>query len=173
MPTDTKKAWEQSLGQFLEEVVSRNPDKTFIEIGGLSRTYQEFYDGVLKSAAMFAGLGIEKGDRVCLFLPNCVEYVYSWFGLSLIGAIAVPVNTAYKRDEMAYILNNAEAKGLVTDPSLADVAGTAADLAPSVAIRLLRGSDSKLDGWLDYGEAHNAAVPVKLTCGAWRVNGPV
>nr|MCS5669262.1 AMP-binding protein [Dehalococcoidia bacterium] len=112
MPTDTQKPWEQSLGQFLEEVVSRNPDKTFIEIGGLSRTYQEFYDGVRKSAAMFAVLGIEKGDRVCLFLPNCIEYVYSWFGLSLIGAIAVPVNTAYKRDEMAYILNNAEAKGL-------------------------------------------------------------
>ena len=40
MPTDSKKAWEQSLGQFLEHVVARHPDKTFIEIGGLSRTYQ-------------------------------------------------------------------------------------------------------------------------------------
>ena len=160
MPTDTKKPWEKSLGQFLEEVVARNPSKTFIEIGGQSRTYQEFYDGVRKAAAMFAGMGIQKGDRVCLFLPNCIEYVYSWFGLSLIGAIAVPVNTAYKRDEMAYILNNAEVKGLVTDPSLADVAGAAADLAPSVEIRLLRGSDSKVDGWLDYGEAHNKAVPL-------------
>ena len=58
MPTNTQKPWEQSLGRFLEEVVSRNPGKTFIEIGGLSRTYQEFYDGVRKSAAMFAVLGI-------------------------------------------------------------------------------------------------------------------
>ena len=160
MPSDTTKAWEQSLGQFLEQVVARDPNKTFIEIGGLSRTYQEFYDGVLKSAAMFAGLGIEKGDRVCLFLPNCIEYVYSWFGLSLIGGISVPVNTAYKRDEMAYILNNAEVKGLVTDPSLAEVAGAAADLAPSVQVKLLRGSEAVLEGWTDYGEAHNAAVPL-------------
>ena len=38
-----------------------------------------------KSAAMFHELGIQKGDRVCLFLPNCIEYVYCWFGLSLIG----------------------------------------------------------------------------------------
>jgi crotonobetaine/carnitine-CoA ligase len=160
MPTDAKKAWEKSLGQFLQEVVVRDPGKTFIEIGGLSRTYQEFFSGVQKAAAMFAGMGIQKGDRVCLFMPNCIEYVYSWFGLSLIGGIAVPVNTSYKREEMAYILNNAEAKGLVTDPSLADVAGAAADLAPSVEIRLLRGSDSKVDGWLDYGEAHNGAVPL-------------
>ncbi len=152
------------MGQFLEEVVARDPNKTFIEIGGLSRTYEEFFNGVKKAAAMFSELGIQKGDRVCLFLPNCIEYVYSWFGLSLIGAISVPVNTAYKRDEMAYILNNAEAKGLVTDPSLAEVAGAAADLAPSVTIRLLRdGGESNspsINGWTDFGEAHNAAVPL-------------
>jgi len=162
MPTDSKKAWEQSLGQFLEQVVARHPDKTFIEIGGLSRTYQEFYDGVRKSAAMFDGLGIGKGDRVCLFLPNCIEYVYSWFGLSLIGAIAVPVNTAYKRDEMAYILNNSEAKGLVSDSSLFEVAEAAANLAASVEIRLLRdgGELNSPSSWTDFGEAHNVAVPL-------------
>ena len=162
MPTDSKKAWEQSLGQFLEHVVARHPDKTFIEIGGLSRTYQEFYDGARKSAAMFGGLGIGKGDRVCLFLPNCIEYVYSWFGLSLIGAIAVPVNTAYKRDEMAYILNNSEAKGLVSDSSLLEVAEAAANLASSVEIRLLRdgGEFNSPSSWTDFGEAHNVAVPL-------------
>ena len=161
MPTDTKKAWELSLGQFLEQVVARDPGKTFIEIGGLSRTYQEFYDGVLKAAGMFVGLGIKKGDRVCLFLPNCIEYVYSWFGLSLIGGIAVPVNTAYKRDEMAYILNNAEAKGLVTGPSLIEVAEAAADLAPSVEIRLLAGPENlDLSPWTSFGEAHDKAVPL-------------
>ena len=161
MPSETTKAWEQSLGQFLETVVARQPRKIFIEIGGLSRTYQEFHDGVLKSATMFAELGILKGDRVCLFLPNCIEYLYSWFGLSLIGGISVPVNTGYKRDEMAYILNDAEAKGLVTDPSLADVAGAAADLAPSVEIRLLRGAESVTEGWTDFGDAHADSQPLE------------
>ncbi len=151
-----------SLGQFLEQVVARDPGKTFIEIGGQTPTYEKFYDGVLKAAAMFHHLGIEKGDRVCLFLPNCIEYVYSWFGLSLIGAIAVPVNTAYKRDEMAYILNNAEAKGLVSDSSLLEVAGAAADLAPSVTARLLRGpEDLNLSLWTGFGEAHAGAVPLE------------
>ena len=161
MSNRTKKPWEQSLGQFLEEVVARNPGKAFIEIGGLSKTYQEFYNGVRKAAAMFAGLGIQKEDRVCLFLPSCIEYVYSWFGLSLIGAISVPVNTAYKRDEMAYILTNAEAKALVTDPSLADVAGAAAELAPSVVVKLLRGVEGTVpDGWTDYSVVHDTAEPL-------------
>ena len=78
MPTDTPKPWEQSLGQFLQEAVARDPGKTFIEIGGLSRTYQEFYDGVLKSAAMFAGMGIQKGDRVCLF-QELAQGFFPWF----------------------------------------------------------------------------------------------
>ena len=156
-----KKPWEQSLGQFLDDVVARNPDKTFIEIGGQSKSYLEFYDGARKAAAMFADLGICKEDRVCLFLPNCIEYVYSWFGLSLIGAISVPVNTAYKRDEMAYILNNSEAKGLVTDPSLIDVAGAAAELAPSVNVKLLRGLTVTIpDGWVDYSRAHDEVEPL-------------
>ena len=161
MATNVNKAWEMSLGQFLAQVVARDPAKTFIEIGGQSKTYQEFYDGVLKAAAMFQGLGIEKGDRVCLFLPNCIEYVYSWFGLSLIGAIAVPVNTAYKRDEMAYILNNSAAKGIVTDPSLAEVAGAAVDLASTVQVKLLRDPDGPgAAGWTDFGEAHAMAQPL-------------
>ena len=131
-------------------------------IGGQSQTYGKFYDGVLKAAAMFQDLGIEKGDRVCLFLPNCIEYVYSWFGLSLIGAVSVPVNTAYKRDEMAYILNNAEAKGLVSDSSLFEVAGAAADLASSVTIRLLRDAgESSSPLWTDFGDAHAIAEPLE------------
>ena len=74
-------------------------------------------------------------------MPNCVEYLYCWFGLSELGAISVPINTAYRRDETAYILNNAEAVALVTDPSLADVAGAAADLAPGIRHRILRGDE--------------------------------
>ena len=158
MASNAKKPWEMSLGQFLEQSVARDPGKTFIEIDGQSQTYGKFYEGVLKAAAMFQGLGIEKGDRVCLFLPNCIEYVYSWFGLSLIGAIAVPVNTAYKRDETAYILNDAEAKAIVSDPTLSDVAGAAADLAASVKHRLIRGIGGEVPtGWTGFRQSFDAA----------------
>ena len=155
------KQWQMSLGRFLAEIVSGKPDKVFVEIGGLEHTYRDFYTGVLTTASMLQELGVSRGDRVCLFMPNCVEYLYCWFGLSAIGAISVPINTAYKRDEIAYILNNAEAVGLVTDPSLADVAGAAADLAPSIRHRLIRGADGvSTPGWTSFDQSFAGAQPL-------------
>ena len=155
------KQWQMSLGRFLAEIVSGKPDKVFVEIGGQEHTYRDFYTGVLTTASMLQELGVSRGDRVCLFMPNCVEYLYCWFGLSAIGAISVPINTAYKRDETAYILNNAEAVGLVTDPSLADVAGAAADLAPSIRHRLIRGADGvSTPGWTSFDQSFAGAQPL-------------
>ncbi len=129
--------WQQSLGSFLAEVIQRDPDKTFLEISGQRITYHDFDDAIKRTAGMFQAAGIRHGDRVCLFLPNCPEFMFCWFGLSLIGAISVPINTAYKRDEAAYILNNAGASALVTHTSLLDTAQAAAALAPDLQHKLL------------------------------------
>ena len=86
---------------------------------------------------MFQALDVGKGDRVALFLPNCPEYLICWFGLSALGAISVPVNTAYKRDETAYILNHAGAKALVAHQSLLLVADQAVALADCVEYKLV------------------------------------
>ena len=114
--------WEKSLGEFLRLAVLRDPDKVFLEIDGQSITYQECLSRSAQAGAMFQSLGISRDDRVALFLPNCPEFLYCWFGLSMIGAVSVPVNTAYKRDETAYILNNSEALALVAHRSLLPVA---------------------------------------------------
>ena len=150
--------WEQSLGQFLAEVVQRNPDKVFLEISGHHLTYRQFDDAIKRTAGMFRALGIGHGDRVCLFLPNCAEFMYCWFGLSLIGAISVPINTAYKRDEAAYILNNAGASALVTHTSLLDVAREAAGLAPELRCKLLVGGAEQ--GWPGFTESLADASPI-------------
>ena len=107
---------------------------------------------------MFRAAGIGHGDRVCLFLPNCAEFMYCWFGLSLIGAISVPINTAYKRDEAAYILNNAGASALVTHTSLLDVAREAAGLAPDVRHKLLVGGTES--DWTGFSESMASASPI-------------
>ncbi len=167
--------WDTTIGQVLDRITDADPDKTFVEIAGASYSYGEIRDGVLRTAAMFREMGVQHGDRVCLFMPNAIEYLYCWFGLSELGAISVPINTAYRRDETAYILNNAEAVALVTDPSLAEVAGAAADLAPSIRHRILRGDDptsspslstregrggGERAGWTSFSEAFNRAKPL-------------
>ena len=71
--------------------------------------------------------------------PTALNSCTAGSGLSLIGAISVPINTAYKRDEAAYILNNAGATALVTHTSLLEVAQEAAELAPEIRHKLLVG----------------------------------
>ena len=156
--------WESTIGRALEGVAVADPGKTFVEIGGAAYAYGVFRDGVLRTAAMFRELGVGRGDRVCLLMPNCIEYLYCWFGLSELGAISVPINTAYRRDETAYILNDAGAVALVADSSLADVAGAAADLAPGIRHRIVRGpepddNDAPAAGWTSFRDAFGAASP--------------
>ena len=100
--------WEMSLGEFLDEAAERDPGKVFVEISGQTITYRDFHQRALQTARLFQNLGVGHGDRVCLFMPNCPEFLYCWFGLSILGAIGVPINTAYKRDETAYILNDSQ-----------------------------------------------------------------
>ena len=172
---DTKKraTWELSLGEFLEAAVSRNPEKVFLRIVGQEITYGQFYARVRQAAGMFRDLGIDRGDRVCLFLPNVPEFHYCWFGLSLLGAISVPVNVAYRRDEAAYILDNAGATAVVSHHSLVEVAEAAARISPSVKHKLLvttalesdagqealpsKANPAHDDGWLDFGATMAAA----------------
>ena len=158
-----RNSWEKSLGEFLLSAVERTPDKVFVEISGQSVTYGQFHQHALQAAGMFRSKGISHGDRVCLFLPNCTEFLFCWFGLSILGAISVPINTAYKRDETAYILNNAEAVALVAHDSLLPVAQEAATLAPSLLHRLAVGAEEPLpEGWNSFSQGLNEAIPESL-----------
>ena len=154
--------WESSLGDFFELAAQKSPDKVFVEILGQEFTYRQAQKKVLQTAAMFQGLDVIQGDRVCLFMPNCPEYLFCWFGLSVLGAIGVPINTAYKRDEMTFILNDAEAKALVAHQTLAAVAEDAAALAPSVEHKLLvetdNPGDDNLSGWTVFAQALDQAA---------------
>ena len=166
--------WEMSLGEFLDQSVARNPDKVFLEIAGESITYREFHRRARQTASLFRAMGINQGDRICLFLPNCPEFLYCWFGLAILGAVSVPVNTAYKRDETAFILNNSGAKAIVTHRTLLSVAEEASNLADELQYKLLlspvpdsesAGYGSSYDGdsspsedWVDFAAALSGAT---------------
>ena len=154
-PQDSNRLmWEMSLGEFLEAAALRDPDKVFVQVSGQQASYGQFRRDSLRTAGMFQELGVARGDRVCLFLPNCLELLQCWFGLSMLGAICVPINTAYKRDEMAYILNDAEAKALVAHGSLLGVAEEAIGLAASAQHRLaVDGTGSPEPGWAGFTDS--------------------
>lgn len=57
-------------------------------------------------------LGIKKGDKVAVYMPNSDDYVITWFGILNVCAIMVPINTAYKMDFLQYILDSSDSKVL-------------------------------------------------------------
>ncbi|MDQ3490878.1 MAG: AMP-binding protein [Acidobacteriota bacterium] len=101
-----------NLRQLLENQVLANSEKTFLfsEIDGREWTYSEFDKAVNRTANLLVANDIKKGDVVSLLLPNSAEYIIAYFACFKIGAIAGPVNSLLKSDEMEWIAGNSEAK---------------------------------------------------------------
>jgi crotonobetaine/carnitine-CoA ligase len=102
-----------NMREVLEHAVDRSPDKVYLLFEDQKVTYNQLDRLINQTANMFINLGIRKGDRVALMLPNCPEFIYLWFGLIKIGASIVPVNTSFREKETAYILQHSEAKMMV------------------------------------------------------------
>lgn len=58
-------------------------------------------------------IGVKKGDRVAIYLPNSPEYIFTYFAVAKIGAIASPFNILFKTREISYIVNDSKASVLV------------------------------------------------------------
>lgn len=81
-------------------------------------TYESLNRAVNSFGNGLRALGIKKGDKVALMLPNCPEFVISYFAVQKIGAVAVTLNVLSTPYELRYLLNNCDAKCLVTETPL-------------------------------------------------------
>ncbi len=96
------------------------PDKVFMYYRDTTKTYRELDDISNRIGNGLLSLGIRKGDRVTLLIPNRPEFIYAWFGLMKIGAVMVPINVQFKPDEVQYIVNNSEASLIITTGAFQD-----------------------------------------------------
>jgi len=104
-----------SIRDLLEQHVRTTPEKVFLlsEPDGRKFTYFEFDVAANRAASMLAAHGVGKGDVVSLLMPNSVEYIIAYFACWKLGALAGPVNSLLKEQEIAFVLNNSEAKALL------------------------------------------------------------
>lgn len=96
----------------VEKNARRIPNRLAIIDGvrGITYTYRELNAQVNAMANALQSLGIQKGDRVALYLRNVPEFIVAFMATSKIGAISVPFNIMLKKMEIEYILNHSEAK---------------------------------------------------------------
>lgn len=90
------------------------PNKTALIFEGKSYTYKELDKLANRIANGLRELGILRGDRVALFLPNIPEFIISYLGILKLGAVAVSLNVMLNRGEVKFILNDCSAKALIT-----------------------------------------------------------
>jgi crotonobetaine/carnitine-CoA ligase len=110
-----------NIRDFLESRVMVHPHKVYLFFENQQWTYQQFNARVNQAANGFLKLGIRKGDRVCIMLPNSAEFLFAWLGLNKIGGIMVPINTGFKAPETQYIVDHCETKGFITYSEALDV----------------------------------------------------
>lgn len=79
-------------------------------------TYAEFNAGTNRLAHVLLAAGVRRGDRVAILAHNCIEYPWLYFACCKLGAIAVPVNTRYRRGEIQHAIDFAEASVVVVGP---------------------------------------------------------
>ena len=134
------------------------PDQPAASWGAL--TYREVAERARAQAAALDELGIAQGERVAIVSQNSARLLTSFFGVSGSGRILVPVNFRLNADEVAYILDNADAEVLVFHGSLDDRVDGARARLPQLRV-LLQVDDGAplLDGARWYHEALAAASP--------------
>jgi long-chain acyl-CoA synthetase len=126
----------QSIPELLRQRVSNAPDKPFLfsEADQRQFTYKEFATAVERTAAMLAAKGVRKGDVVSLLMPNSVEYVIAYFACWHLGALAGPINSLLKSQEIAYVISNSEAKALLVNSEFVPVLEAIREGLPGVVI---------------------------------------
>jgi len=110
---------EQTIGDNFDATVARFPDReALVDVAqGARWTWSELKRDVDVAARGFVAAGIEKGDRVGIWAPNCAEWTIVQFATAKIGAILVNINPAYRTHELKYVLGQAGIRMIVAAPS--------------------------------------------------------
>jgi long-chain acyl-CoA synthetase len=104
--------YEKPLYSILDESASNYPDQVYTIFNDATRTYAQVKDTADRIAHFLASRGIQKGDRVAIFLPNLPHYPAIFFGILKAGAVCVTCNPLYTANELNYQLNDAGAKAV-------------------------------------------------------------
>ncbi|UCD97254.1 MAG: long-chain fatty acid--CoA ligase [Candidatus Bathyarchaeota archaeon] len=115
-PTDIPKHLEYpeiALPSLFDETVRKYPDKSALVYFNREFTYRELKLLADRFASALSELGVRKGDRVAIFLPNIPQFVIAYYGLMKIGAVASAISPLYKEREVEHQLRDSEAETLV------------------------------------------------------------
>jgi carnitine-CoA ligase len=138
--------WLESLvlGDVLRLRAETHRDVTFLKFRDGELTFAEVDAAADRYARGLAAEGVSRGDHVAVMLPNCPEFLPVVFALARLGAVAVPVNTAYRGELLRHVLDSADVTTLVIDAEYADRLPSVAPAVPDLVRVFVRGEETSL-----------------------------
>ena len=112
----------ESLGEFVRSRAETHGDKLVAKWfeDGEELTYRSLHEKANRLASSLVRKGVRKGTHVAVMLPNVAAFPLTWIALGRIGAVLVPVNTAYTPEEVSFVVNDSDAQFVIVDAEYAD-----------------------------------------------------
>jgi fatty-acyl-CoA synthase len=109
----------ETIERLVERIGSYPRQELACVIGDGEFSYGELVDATGRLAGYLTGIGVRRGERVAIWLPNSFEWVVSLLAVGSIGAILVPINTRFQKNEAEYVLRQSGSRVLITQTSFA------------------------------------------------------
>jgi malonyl-CoA/methylmalonyl-CoA synthetase len=113
--------------------LERRPEAVGLEWTGREYPFAEVEARSNRAAGALAARGLREGDRLCVYLPNCVEFLDLFLACVKMGVIFVPINILYREREVSHIVSDAEPKLVVTEEELPELRSEAERMPASFA----------------------------------------
>ena len=131
-----------TVSQVLADRARRHGDRPFLVGDEGTISYRAFEDRSLRLASGLVMLGIRQGDAVLIMLPNVMGFVVLWAALARIGAIEVPVNTAYRGGILEHIVKDSHATFMIVDSEYVERVAEVAERCPELGHVVVYGGDN-------------------------------
>lgn len=157
---------QSTLPELLLKRLESDPDGEYLDVCGDTVTAAQVVDTAGRLASSLRTMGVEQGDRVATVIENSIEAVFAWWGIILAGAIAVPINTAYKGEYLRHQLADSGSKVVIVASEFVDrVAAVAGDVEPLRHVVVIGDSPTEFVGaarssWMDLLRADPTLPPI-------------
>ena len=137
----------RTLRQLLEYRAATTPETIFVIYddleGNVTRlSYAEFDTQVNRTANMLRSLGVRKNDKINVHLPNCLEFLYLWFGAAKTGAVIMPTNILSTAAELEYLITHSESRFIFTQANYLPTVNQIRQQCPAIEQVILCGTTS-------------------------------
>jgi len=153
----------QSVAHLLRGQALRMGDQTLLRFEGQNLSFAQVENHTNQLANVLCTLGVEKGNKVAVMMPNGFEYPLTWLAIAKVGALMVPINIQYQAAEIEFVLNNAQADLAIAGQEQIEALKGLKSQCPSLREIVLFPKDSTISGTRNlYTEMDKASIDYSI-----------